>query len=80
MGDFLGSRSTYLGLVFLALGMFDGQVSSGLLQYDVVSLLQVLLFIAQRIQLTVQRLLLLRQPNSDHPPAMRSNKWETRTK
>ena len=57
-----GIRAANLGLVLLALGMFDSQVSSRLLDDDVISLPQVLFLVVQRVQLTVSRPQLLRQP------------------
>ena len=43
-----------LGLVLLALGVLDGQISSRLLQYDLMPLQQVLLLVVERVQLTAR--------------------------
>ena len=52
--------------------MFDSEVSFCLLHDDVMSLLQVLVLIVQRLQLAVCRLQLLRQPDSDQRPSKHS--------
>jgi len=62
----------YLRFIFLTLSMFDSEVSFCLLHDDVMSLLQVLVLIVQRLQLAVCRLQLLRQPDSDQRPSKHS--------
>jgi len=60
-----------LGLVLLALGVLDGQISSRLLQYDLMPLQQVLLLVVERVQLTARWPQLFGQPASTqttHPP------------